>query len=92
MADSERHDETSNRAAAAAYGLAEAEREARHRLSLIRGSERWCFRWDPGDESLLINRIAELARDPEIPFDWYDAAVVCKHVAQPFGSTSGSSQ
>jgi hypothetical protein len=67
-----------------AYGLVEAEREARHRLSLIKGPERWLFRWDPGDEAGLINRIAEMARDPEIPFDWYDAAVVCKHVAQPF--------
>ena len=53
-------------------------------ISLVKGHERWHFRWDAGDEATLINRIAELARDPEIPFDWYDAAVVCKHIAQPF--------
>lgn len=55
-------------------------------ISLIKGHDRWQFRWDAGDEATLINRIAELARDPAIPFDWYDAAVVCKHIAQPFGS------
>jgi hypothetical protein len=58
--------------------------DARHRISLVKGNERWQFRWDPGNESVLINRIAELARDPAIPFDWFDAAVICKHIAQPF--------
>jgi hypothetical protein len=53
-------------------------------ISLVKGHERWHFRWNAGDEAALINRIAELARDPEVPFDWYDAAVVCKHIAQPF--------
>jgi hypothetical protein len=60
----------------------------RHRIALVKGNERWNFRWEPGDESLLINRVAEMARDPDIPFDWFDAAVVCKHIAQPFGTPS----
>lgn len=63
---------------------------ARHRIALIKGQERWQFRWDRGDESTLINHIAELARDPDIPFDWFDAAVVCKHIAQPFGSNAST--
>ncbi len=87
MADTSRiHAKDGILPASPAYVLPEAEREARHRLSLIKGQERWSFRWEPGDESLLINRIAELARDPQIPFDWFDAAVVCKHVAQPYSS------
>ena len=66
----------------------EAQTDPRYRISLIKGEERWNFRWEPGGESLLINRVAEMARDPHIPFDWFDAAVVCRHIAQPFGGSS----
>jgi hypothetical protein len=33
----------------------------------------------------LIGHVADLARDPAVPFDWYDAAVICKHIAGPLG-------
>lgn len=59
----------------------------RYRVSLLKGEHRWLFDWASGDEAALIARIADLARDPQIPFDWYDAAVVCKHIAQPSGLT-----
>lgn len=55
-----------------------------YRVSLIKGSERWQFKWEPGNEAALINAVAGIARDPNVPFDWYDAAVVCKHIVQPF--------
>ena len=54
-----------------------------NRLSLIKGQERWNFRWDSGSASALINAVAAMARNPELPFDWFDAAIVCKHIAQP---------
>jgi hypothetical protein len=53
------------------------------RLSLIKGEHRWLFRWQPGSEAQLIEAIAELARDSAVPFDWFDAAILCKHIAQP---------
>jgi hypothetical protein len=53
-------------------------------LSLIKGEHRWQFRWDPGCESQLIDRVAHLAGQPDVPFDWYDAAVICRHITQPF--------
>ena len=53
------------------------------RLSLIKGEHRWQFRWEPGDEAALINSVAAMARDPNLPFDWFDAAIVCKHIANP---------
>jgi hypothetical protein len=53
------------------------------RLSLVKGQHRWQFRWEPGDEAALINSVAAMARDPNLPFDWYDAAIVCKHIANP---------
>jgi len=53
------------------------------RVSLVKGGHRWHFQWSAGDEASLIARVAELARDPQVPFDWFDAAVVCRHVAPP---------
>src|SRR5262245_19181759 len=63
-----------------------------HRLSLIKGPERWNFRWEDGDEPQLISHVAAMARDAAVPFDWFDAAVVCKHIAQPLRPPSGAAQ
>jgi len=54
----------------------------RCRLSLIKGEHRWRFRWEPGSEAALISAVADLARNPRMAFDWFDAAVVCRHIAQ----------
>jgi hypothetical protein len=54
----------------------------RCRLSLIKGEHRWRFRWEPGCEAALISAVADLARNPRMNFDWFDAAVVCRHIAQ----------
>lgn len=54
----------------------------RCRLSLIKGEHRWRFRWEPGSEAAVISAVADLARNPRVNFDWFDAAVVCRHIAQ----------
>lgn len=54
----------------------------RCRLSLIKGEHRWRFRWEPGSEAAVISAVADLARNPHMNFDWFDAAVVCRHIAQ----------
>ncbi len=54
----------------------------RCRLSLIKGEHRWRFRWEPGSEAAVISAVADLARNPHMKFDWFDAAVVCRHIAQ----------
>ena len=48
----------------------------RCRLSLIKGEHRWRFRWEPGSEAALISAVADLARNPRMNFDWFDAAVM----------------
>jgi hypothetical protein len=63
----------------------------RYRLKLIKGDQRWHFRWDPGSEAALIERVAQLAATPGSNLDWYDAAVVCKHIANPHRTSQGSS-
>jgi hypothetical protein len=45
-------------------------------LSLVKQSERFIFRYQSGEEADVIDAFAELAADPNSPFDWFDAAVL----------------
>lgn len=46
------------------------------RLVLIKGSEKFIFRYEPGSEDLLLDALMAQAKDPKINFDWFDAAVL----------------
>lgn len=56
------------------------------RVCLVKGEHRWLFRWNSGDEASIIARVAEMARDPRMAFDWFDAAIVCRNVTPKRGS------
>ena len=45
-------------------------------LTLAKGSERFVFRYQPGQEASVIDSLASLATDPSAEFDWFDAAVL----------------
>ncbi len=45
-------------------------------LVLVKKSDRWVFRYGPGEESDVLRWLAETARDPTKDFDWFDAAVL----------------
>lgn len=45
-------------------------------LSLVKGAERFVFRYPAGRESQVIDRFATLASDRSNDFDWFDAAVL----------------
>ncbi|MFQ5462131.1 MAG: hypothetical protein ACE5E5_05835 [Phycisphaerae bacterium] len=45
-------------------------------LSLVKGEERFVFRYPPGQEGEVIDAFASLAADPTSAFDWFDAAVL----------------
>ena len=45
-------------------------------LSLVKGEERFVFRYQAGQEPRVIDAFAELAADRESSFDWFDAAVL----------------
>ena len=45
-------------------------------LSLVKGEERFVFRYLGGQEAEVIDAVAELAADPDSTFDWFDAAVL----------------
>jgi hypothetical protein len=45
-------------------------------LSLVKGEERFVFRYSAGQEPEVIDAFAEMAANPESCFDWFDAAVL----------------
>ena len=45
-------------------------------LYLVKGSERFVFRYPPGREADVIDILASMAQDPKSTFDWFDAAVL----------------
>jgi len=62
--------------------------DERYRISLIKGDQRWSFRWEPGSEAALIDAVAALVRNPDADLDRFDAVIVCKHITQPFVTAS----
>ena len=45
-------------------------------LSLVKGSQRYVFRYQAGQEADVIDAFASLAGDKASEFDWFDAAVL----------------
>ena len=45
-------------------------------LSLVKGEERFVFRYQTGHESEVIDAFASLAANQGSRFDWFDAAVL----------------
>ena len=45
-------------------------------LSLMKGTERFIFRYRTGQEADVIDAFAQMAGSDESEFDWFDAAVL----------------
>jgi len=50
--------------------------KAIRQLSLVKGQERFVFRYQPGHETEVIEAFASLAGNKSSQFDWFDAAVL----------------
>lgn len=50
--------------------------DAVRQLSLVKGTQRYLFRYRPGNEADVIAAFASLASDNNNDFDWFDAAVL----------------
>jgi len=50
--------------------------EESRQLSLVKGEERFVFRYQPGQEAEVIDAFASMASDDGSTFDWFDAAVL----------------
>jgi len=45
-------------------------------LSLLKGTERFIFRYDPGSEESVLDSFVDMANNKSNNFDWFDAAVL----------------
>lgn len=45
-------------------------------LSLLKGQERFVFRYEPGNEENILDAFVDMANDRANSFDWFDAAVL----------------
>jgi hypothetical protein len=51
-------------------------------LNLVKGKEQFCFRYEIGQESKVLESLIELVNRREIAFDWFDAAVLSHQLGQ----------
>jgi hypothetical protein len=56
--------------------------DEQRRLTLAKGEHRWEFSCAPGEERELLRSLTDLAIRPEVPFDWFDAALVGHQIAR----------
>jgi hypothetical protein len=51
-------------------------------LSLVKGKEQFCFRYQVGEEAKELESLIEMVNRRELPFDWFDAAVLSHQLGQ----------
>jgi hypothetical protein len=51
-------------------------------LSLVKGEQHFCFRYEAGEESKVLDALIEMVNRREHCFDWFDAAVLSHQLGQ----------
>jgi hypothetical protein len=51
-------------------------------LSLVKGKDHFCFRYEPGQEAKVLDALIEMVNRRDMPFDWFDAAVLSHQLGQ----------
>jgi len=51
-------------------------------LSLVKGRHHFCFRYTVGDEGKVLESLVEMVNRRDLPFDWFDAAVLSHQLGQ----------
>ena len=51
-------------------------------LSLMKGKHRFCFKYEEGEESAVLDALIEMVKRRDINFDWFDAAVLSHQLGQ----------
>lgn len=51
-------------------------------LVFMKNGQRFVFRYERGAERSLLGSLAEMARDPDSPLDWFDAATLSHQLGQ----------
>jgi len=51
-------------------------------LSLVKGRQHFCFRYQVGQEAKVLEAMVEMVNRRDLPFDWFDAAVLSHQLGQ----------
>src|SRR5215470_4143871 len=51
-------------------------------LNLVKGREQFCFRYEVGQESKVLESLIDMVNRRELTFDWFDAAVLSHQLGQ----------
>ena len=51
-------------------------------LHLVKGQQRFCFRYELGEEPKVLDALVEMVGRHELSFDWFDAAVLSHQLGQ----------
>ncbi len=51
-------------------------------VTLSKQQQRFLFRYEVGEEVKLLETLLEMVKRPDLPFDWFDAAVVAHQVGE----------
>ena len=51
-------------------------------LSLVKGKDHFCFRYEVGQETKVLDALIEMVNRRELAFDWFDAAVLSHQLGQ----------
>ena len=51
-------------------------------LSLVKGRQHFCFRYQVGQEAKVLDALVEMVNRRDMAFDWFDAAVLSHQLGQ----------
>jgi hypothetical protein len=63
--------------------------ERRRSITLVKGRQRFVFRYPEGREADLLAALLTLANDPDSAFDWFDAAAISLRMGRSTDSEPG---
>ena len=55
---------------------------ATYQFSLVKGADHYVVRCGAGNEEAAIAQLMEWAENPDLDFDWFDAAVLSRQINQ----------
>ncbi len=56
--------------------------DAMKTLSLVKGKDHFCFRYEVGQEAKVLDALIEMVNRRDMAFDWFDAAVLSHQLGQ----------
>lgn len=55
-------------------------------LVLLKRNQRYVFTCAPGEEAALLQQLRQMAREPDSGIEWFDAALLARHLGATLGA------